>query len=105
MCGTAATAALQVLADGGRLVHLGAAGGATATFASAALRSGSHSILGYTNTSLTRASRAEALTHVLQLAADGRCAVQHQTVPLDDVTSAWQRAAHPSGGRVVVVPT
>ena len=105
VCGAAATAALQVLGEGGRLVNLGSAGGGTATFASAALRSGSHSILGYTNTSLTRVSRADALTGVLRLAAEGRCTVRHQTWPLDDVAGAWQRAAQPSGGRVVVVPT
>jgi NADPH:quinone reductase-like Zn-dependent oxidoreductase len=105
VCGAAATAALQVLGERGRLVNLGSAGGDTATFASAALRSGSHSILGYTNTSLTRATRADALTNVLRLAAEGRCVAQHQTLPLDDVAAAWQRAAEASGGRVVVVPT
>jgi NADPH:quinone reductase-like Zn-dependent oxidoreductase len=105
VCGAAATAALQVLGERGRLVNLGSAGGGAATFASAALRSGSHSILGYTNTSLTPSTRADALTSVLRLAAEGRCVVQHQTVPLDDVAAAWQRAAEPSGGRVVVVPT
>jgi NADPH:quinone reductase-like Zn-dependent oxidoreductase len=105
VCGAAATAALQVLGDHGRLVNLGSAGGGTATFASAALRSGTHSILGYTNTSLTPTTRADALTSVLRLAAGGRCTVQHQTVPLDDIAGAWQRASEPSGGRVVVVPT
>jgi NADPH:quinone reductase-like Zn-dependent oxidoreductase len=104
VCGAAATAALQVLGERGRLVNLGSAGGAAATFASAALRSGSHSILGYTNSSLTRTTRADALTRVLGLAAEGRCAVRHQTVPLDDVAGAWQRAEEASGGRVVVVP-
>jgi NADPH:quinone reductase-like Zn-dependent oxidoreductase len=105
VCGAAATAALRVLGARGRLVNLGSAGGDTATFASAALRSGSHSILGYTNTSLTRTTRAAALSSVLRLAAEGRCSVEHETVSLDDVAGAWQRAAEPSGGRVVVVPT
>ena len=41
---------------------------------------------------------------MLKLAAGGRCTVQHQTVPLDDVAGAWARAAQPDGGRVVVVP-
>jgi NADPH:quinone reductase-like Zn-dependent oxidoreductase len=105
VCGAAATAALQVLGERGRLVNLGSAGGDTATFASAALRSASHSVLGYTNTSLTPTTRAEALTRVLRLAVEGRLLVQHQTEPLDDVAGAWQRAAEASGGRVVVVPT
>jgi len=104
VCGPASSAALQVLGEGGRLVNLGSAGGPTATFASAALRSGTHSILGYTNNALTRTARAEALTGVLRLAAEGRCTVEHQVVHLDDVAEAWQRAAQPTGGRVVVVP-
>jgi NADPH:quinone reductase-like Zn-dependent oxidoreductase len=104
VCGPISTAALHVLGEGGRLVNLGSAGGPTATFASASLRSGSHSILGYTNNSLTRSARAEALAGVLRLAADGRCTVHHQVVALDDVADAWQRAAQPTGGRVVVVP-
>jgi len=103
VCGPAATAALQVLGVGGRLVNLGSAGGATASFASAALRSGSHSILGYTNAALTREARAAALTEVLRRAAEGRCTVTYQTVALADVADAWRRAATPSGGRVVVV--
>ena len=102
--GTAATAALRVLAEHGRLVHLGASGGPTATFSSAALRSGSHSILGYTNNALTREQRATALTRVLELAADGRCEVAYETVPLTEVTDAWVRAGAAPDGRLVVVP-
>jgi NADPH:quinone reductase len=102
--GAASTAALLVLGDHGRLVHLGAAGGPTATFSSAALRSGSHSILGYTNASLTREQRAQALTRVLELAAAGRCDVTYETVGLDSVADAWTRAGAVPDGRLVVVP-
>ncbi|MFL6130338.1 MAG: zinc-binding alcohol dehydrogenase family protein [Mycobacteriales bacterium] len=102
--GAAGTAALLVLGENGRLVHLGASGGPTATFSSAALRGGSHSILGYTNNSLSRQQRAEALTRVLELAAAGRCHVTHQTVPLAAVTDAWTRAGAAPDGRLVVVP-
>ncbi|HZB50886.1 MAG TPA: zinc-binding alcohol dehydrogenase family protein [Mycobacteriales bacterium] len=102
--GAAATAALRVLGEHGRLVHLGASGGPTATFSSATLRSGSHSILGYTNNALTREQRATALTRVLELAASGRCEVAYETVPLADVTDAWVRAGAAPDGRLVVVP-
>jgi NADPH:quinone reductase-like Zn-dependent oxidoreductase len=102
--GAAATAALLVLAEHGRLVHLGASGGPTATFSSAALRSGSHSILGYTNNSLAPAQRAAALTAVLDLAATGGCELTHETVGLDAVADAWTRAGAAPDGRLVVLP-
>jgi NADPH:quinone reductase-like Zn-dependent oxidoreductase len=105
VCGVAATAALRLLAEHGRLVNLGSAGGATASFASAALRSGSHAVLGYTNNSLTSAQREDALTHVLALAAAGRCSVDAETFAFADVAAAWGRAASDPRGRVVVLPS
>jgi NADPH:quinone reductase-like Zn-dependent oxidoreductase len=102
VCGDASTAALRVLAENGRLVHLGSAGGATASFTSATLRSGSHSILGYTNNSLRSRQREEALSQVLDLAAAGRCAVEVEPFRLADVAEAWTRAGSNPEGRVVV---
>jgi NADPH:quinone reductase-like Zn-dependent oxidoreductase len=104
VCGDASTAALRLLAQHGRLVNLGSSGGPSASFASAVLRSGSHSILGYTNTSLTAEQRAAALTSVLDLAAAGRCAVDAEPFPLADVARAWTRAGEGPEGRVVVLP-
>jgi NADPH:quinone reductase-like Zn-dependent oxidoreductase len=101
--GDASTAALRVLAENGRLVHLGSAGGPTASFASATLRSGSHSILGYTNNSLAPGQREEALTQVLELAASGRCAVEVEPFRFADVAEAWTRAGSNPEGRVVVL--
>jgi NADPH:quinone reductase-like Zn-dependent oxidoreductase len=103
VCGDAATAALRLLASNGRLVHLGSTGGPTAAFASAALRSGSHSILGYTNNSLTPRQREEALTQVFELAATGRCSVEVEPFPLAGVAEAWTRAGSNPQGRVVVL--
>jgi NADPH:quinone reductase-like Zn-dependent oxidoreductase len=102
--GDASTAALLVLGEHGRLVHLGGSGGPTATFSSATLRSGSHSILGYTNNALTPAQKAEALAAVLELAAAGRCTVTYETVGLETVADAWTRAGATPDGRLVVVP-
>jgi NADPH:quinone reductase len=102
--GDTATAALLALAEHGRLVHLGASGGPTATFSSAALRSGSHSILGYTNNALTAAQKVAALTAVLELVAAGRCTVTYETVGLDAIADAWTRAGAAPDGRLVVVP-
>lgn len=104
VCGDASTAALRVLAERGRLVHLGSSGGPAASFSSAALRSGSHSILGYTNNALTPQERAHALTRILELAAAGRCTVAAEPFPLADVARAWNRASEGPEGRVVVLP-
>jgi len=98
--GDTATAALLALAEQGRFVHLGASGGPTATFSSAALRSGSHSILGYTNNAVTAAQKAEALGAVLER----RCIVTYETVGLDAVADAWTRTGAAPDGRLVVVP-
>ena len=103
--GETATAALRVLAEHGRLVHLGSSAGPESTFASATLRSGSHSILGYTNNALSREQRAEALAAVFALAADGRCLVEHRTYPLTQVADAWQQAGGTPESRVVVTPS
>ena len=70
------------------------------TFSSAALRSGSHSILGYTNNALTAAQKAAALGAVLE----HRCTVTYETVGLDAVADGWTRAGAAPNGRVVVVP-
>jgi NADPH:quinone reductase-like Zn-dependent oxidoreductase len=104
VCGDAATAALRVLGPGGRLVQLGSSGGPTATFSSASLRSGTQSILGYTNASLTVAQRAEALSRVFDLAAAGRCEVRSSALPLDQVAEGWAHTGTSPDGRVVVVP-
>ncbi|TKJ18428.1 zinc-binding dehydrogenase, partial [Blastococcus sp. CCUG 61487] len=103
--GAAAAAAARVLSDGGRLVNLGGASGDVAEFSSAALRSRSAAVLGYTNNALTPAQRREALTAVAGHAAAGRLAVAHETVPLADVGEAWRRQATGDPGvRLVLTP-
>lgn len=103
LCGVPATAALELLADGGRLVNLGSSAGATATFASATLRSRSAAVLGYTNNALTAAQREQALTSIVGHAADGRLTVSHETVDLTDLPEAWARQAAGSAERRIVV--
>jgi NADPH:quinone reductase-like Zn-dependent oxidoreductase len=103
--GAAATAALQVLGEGGRLVNLGGSAGDTATFSSSALRSRSISVLGYTNNSLSATQRAQALTSVAALAADGRLTVAHTAQPLDRVDDAWlATAAGRAAPRWILLP-
>ena len=103
--GPAATAAARVLSPGGRLVNLGGASGDVAEFSSAALRSRSASVLGYTNNALTPAQRRDALTAIAEHAAAGRLAVAHEQVCLADAPDAWRRQATGDPGvRLVVTP-
>ncbi len=103
--GVPAAAALRTLRSGGRLVNLGSAAGETAPFDSATLRSGSLSILGYTNNDLTVDQRADALGVIAEYAQSGRLTLDYETVAMSDIAEAWQRqATGQSGRRLVVVP-
>ncbi len=101
--GIPATAASRVLAPYGRLVNLGGSSGDEAVFSSSVLRSRTASILGYTNNAITPEQRRDALTAVLQHAANGAVAVTHETVSLADIATAWHRQSTGStDGRLVV---
>ena len=92
-------------AQGGRLVNLGGAAGDAADFSSAALRGRSIGVLGYTNNALSATQRAEALTSVAALAADGKLSVAHTAQPLDRVADAWlATAAGRAAPRWILVP-
>jgi NADPH2:quinone reductase len=103
LCGVPGTAALLCLAPTGRLVNLGSSASPTATYSSAALRGGSHSILGYTNNALTPQLRRGALDAVLAHAAPGDLTVEHDVVALEDLPAAWQAQAAGVNDRRYVV--
>lgn len=103
--GGPAVAALQVLGEHGRLVNLGGSAGDTAVFSSAALRSRSISVLGYTNNALATAQRAQAVTSIAALAAVGKLSVAHVTRPLSAVAGVWlETAAGRAAPRSVLLP-
>ena len=103
--GFAATAAMRVLALGGRLVNLGGAAGDEATFSSAGLRSRAASVLGYTNNALSAEQRAQAIGSVLTHAAAGRIRIRYAEHPLADVEDVWRaEMAGGSGVRSVLMP-
>ena len=105
VAGVPGSAAAMLLAPGGRLVNLGSSAGPALTVDSATLRSRSAAVLGYTNTSLSPHRRARTLGTVLRHAAAGELTVDHVTVPLEDVTTAWSDvAAGAATARVVVRP-
>lgn len=101
--GVPASAAAQLLGEHGRLVNLGSSAGETAVFSSATLRSRTASVLGYTNNDLTPAQTREGLLQVLGHAAESGLTVDHDVVPLDSVSTAWQEQAEgTAAGRIVV---
>src|SRR5438105_5023394 len=102
--GLPAEAAARVLAPEGRLVNIGSAAGASARFESAIVRSRLHVILGYTNNALTHEQKAQALTQILAHAAAGRCTVEREMVPLEQVAQAWERQAASARRKLILVP-
>jgi NADPH:quinone reductase-like Zn-dependent oxidoreductase len=103
--GIAASAAARHLAPGGRLVNLGGASGDTAEFSSAALRSKSAAVLGYTNVALSAEQRRDAVVAVFEHAAAGGIHISFEECRLEDVESTWSRVAGgTAGARCVLVP-
>ena len=103
--GWPAEAAVRVMAPGGRLVNLGGSASDAATFSSAGLRGSGLSVLGYTNNALSTQQRADALSAMAALAAEGRVGVAHDARPLSEVEKVWQgQLSAGSGRRQVLVP-
>jgi len=105
LAGIPGSAAASALADGGRLVNLGSSAGSAVEVDSAALRSHSAAVLGYTNNALSDARRRTVFATVLGHAAAGRLTVSHDVVTLAEVGQAWAAAAEGRADhRVVVTP-
>ena len=103
LAGIPGSAAVSALAEGGRLVNLGSTAGPAVSVDSAALRSRSAAVLGYTNNALTDARRRAVFATVLGHAAAGRIEVGHDVVPLEQAPQAWGAvAAGHTTARVVV---
>jgi len=103
--GVASEAASRCLAERGRLVNLGGAGGDRATYSSTVLRSRTASVLGYTNNAITAEQRREAITAVLAHAAAGRIRMRYDVFPLAEVEQVWSGiSAGEPGARRVLVP-
>lgn len=99
--GPPAAAAAQALRPGGRWVNLGGSASETCPISSSTLRSRSLRLSGYTNNELTAQQRAEAITTIARHAARGELVVDHEVVPLSEVSEAWHRTTR---GRVVLIP-
>ncbi len=103
LCGVPASAALRLLAPGGRFVNLGSSAGETASFASATIRSRSAKILGYTNNELDTEEKGHALSAVLAHAAAEQITVDHEVMGVDRLADGWQRQAQGHAARRIVV--
>jgi NADPH:quinone reductase-like Zn-dependent oxidoreductase len=102
--GRPAEAAAHLLAPHGRLVNLGSSAGPRACLESATIRSGTLSLLGYTNNALTGDQLAAALGEILSHAAAGRLTADRETLPLAEVAQAWARCGRAPHRRAVLVP-
>lgn len=102
--GLPAEAALRVLSPGGRLVNLGSSAGAEARFSSATVRSGSLSVLGYTNSTLTGERKASTLSEILGHAAAGRITTDRETIPLARAADGWSRCGQAPHRKAVLIP-
>jgi NADPH2:quinone reductase len=101
--GTPAVSALHVLRPGGRLVNLGSSAGETAPIDSATLRGKHLSVLGYTNSELTKEQRADALAVIAEHVREGRLTLDYETVAFADIADAWSRQAAGTADRRLVV--
>jgi len=102
--GVPAQAALRVMSPGGRLVNLGSSAGQEASLSSATLRSGTLSVLGYTNNAVRPEQRAAALTEILGHAAVGRLQVDRERLPLAEIAAGWARCGKAPHRRAVMIP-
>jgi NADPH:quinone reductase len=102
--GTPAEAAVRVLSRRGRLVNLGSAAGPAASLSSAGLRSGTLSVLGYTNNALTGEQKAHALHEILGHAAAGNLTTDRETMPLARAAKAWSRTGQPPHRKTILIP-
>lgn len=102
--GKPAEAALQVLSPHGRLVNLGSAAGPAVSLGSAPLRSGTLSVLGYTNNALSGEQKATALREILGHAAAGNLTADRETMSLARAAEGWSRTGQPPHRKSVLIP-
>ncbi|MEA2346429.1 MAG: hypothetical protein QOG62_216 [Thermoleophilaceae bacterium] len=102
--GEPVVAAIKASGMGARVVQLGQTAGAEATIPSAAVRGKLLSILGLTNFAAPPDVAAAAYQRMCEHAAAGELAVDHETLPLEQVGDAWERQAAFPGKKLVLTP-
>jgi NADPH2:quinone reductase len=102
--GIPASAAVDALATGGRLVQLGQSAGADATFSSARIRGRGIDIRGFSNFGTPVEVRRAAYATLLEHAIAGRIVVDVERISLRDVADAWARLAAGAHRKLLLVP-
>jgi len=102
--GEPAMAAARASAQGGRIVQLGQSASPEATLPSSVVRGQALAILGHTNFSTPGAVKADAYRRMVIHAAEGDLTVDHDILPLEQVTEAWRRQAAFPRRKLVLTP-
>lgn len=102
--GGPAGAAVDAAAQGARIAHLGQSAGATATFASGAVRGKELSILGHSNFAVPREEKNAAYRRMVEHCAAGELTVDVETMPLDRIGDAWELQAKGPHRKLVLIP-
>lgn len=89
--GEPAAAAIEALAPFGRLVQIGQTASPSAELRSGAIRTKDVEIIGHTNFLAPREVRERAYRELCEHAAAGRLRLEHEDLPLERVTEAWER--------------
>lgn len=102
--GEPARAATEAMAAGGRHVVLGQSAGPDAVLDSATVRGRGLAILGHANALVPQETKHAAYRAMCEHAVAGRLAVDHETIALGDVATAWERQAGSPHVKLVLVP-
>ncbi|MSQ50268.1 MAG: zinc-binding alcohol dehydrogenase family protein [Betaproteobacteria bacterium] len=104
LCGPPAEAALEALAKGGRMVHIGTTVATEMKIAGQTLRRTSADILGFAYYHAPIEVQQEAYSALCRHAAAGRIVIDYETLPLCEVREAWDRQLAGSRRRLVLLP-
>jgi NADPH2:quinone reductase len=102
--GAPAQAALEVLGDRGRLVHLGSRAGFAINVAAATLRRHCIDVLGFAYYHPPTEAQAIAYTELCRLLEGGDIALDIETRALSEIAAAWDADAANNRRRQVLIP-
>lgn len=103
--GEPAMASLEALAPLGRLIQIGnSSGEPVASLAAGKVRGQAREIRGHTNGLAPEEIRRDAYLEMCRQSAIGDLRVETEEVPLDDITSAWERQQSSPGRKLVIRP-
>jgi NADPH2:quinone reductase len=100
--GEPAMAALRAIATEGRLVNVGQSAGADVRMPLESVRNRQGAIHAISSGWTPLERKAEAYRRVLDLAVAGDLTVDREVVPLDEVSTAWERQKESPGKKLVV---